>query len=103
MPLHVSSTMCSSSGGQNFIIQHLVSSHSVGGRPVHRLREDTLNLCMVSRTSKKLLINDLFPEFCSRLQSISRILSGALFRRDIDVWRMSPNNRQCPVAVEFSM
>jgi len=23
------------SGGQNCIIQHLVSSHSVGGRPVH--------------------------------------------------------------------
>ena len=40
MPLHVSSTMCSSSEGQNFIIQHLVSSHSVGGRPVHRLGED---------------------------------------------------------------
>jgi len=30
MPLHVLSTMCSSSGGQNCIIQHLVSSHSVG-------------------------------------------------------------------------
>jgi len=28
--------MCSSSGGENCIIQHLVSSHSVGGRPVHR-------------------------------------------------------------------
>ena len=25
MPLHASSTMCSSSGGQDFIIQHLVS------------------------------------------------------------------------------
>ena len=35
MPLHVSSTMCSSSGGQNCIIQPLVSSHTVGGRPVH--------------------------------------------------------------------
>jgi len=34
MPLHVSSTMCSSSGGQKSIIQHLVSSHSVGGRPM---------------------------------------------------------------------
>jgi len=32
--------MCSSSGGQNCIIQHLVSSHSVGGRPVHKLREE---------------------------------------------------------------
>ena len=41
MPLHVSSTMCSSSGGQNFIIEHLVSSlYRVGGRPVQRLRED---------------------------------------------------------------
>jgi len=39
MPLHVSSTMCSSSGGQNYTIQHLVSSHSVGGRPAYRLRE----------------------------------------------------------------
>ena len=31
--------MCSSSGGQNCILQPLVSSQSVGGRPVHRLRE----------------------------------------------------------------
>ena len=41
MPLHVSRTMCSSSGGQNSIIQHLVSSHSVGDRPVHWLIEWT--------------------------------------------------------------
>jgi len=27
MPLHVSSAMCLSSGGQNCIIQHLVLSH----------------------------------------------------------------------------
>jgi len=27
MPLHVSSSMFSSSGGQNCVIQHLVSSH----------------------------------------------------------------------------
>ena len=31
---------CSSSGDQNCTIQSLVSSHSVCGRPVHRLRED---------------------------------------------------------------
>ena len=36
--------MCSSSGGQNCIIQSLVSSHPIGGRPVHRLREDSVNL-----------------------------------------------------------
>jgi len=33
--------LCSSSGGQNCIVQHLVSSHSAGGRPVHRLGEDS--------------------------------------------------------------
>jgi len=38
--------MCSSSRGQNCITQHLVSSHSVGGRPVHRMSEESsLNLC----------------------------------------------------------
>ena len=40
MPLHVSSSMCLSSWSQNCIIQHLVSSHSVGGRPVHRTATD---------------------------------------------------------------
>jgi len=58
MPLHVSSTMCSSSGGQNCIIQHLVSSHSVSGRPVHRLREDSsLNLC-TGRSPTSVMIPD---------------------------------------------
>ena len=32
--------LCSSSGGQNCVIQYLVSLHSVGDRPVHGLRED---------------------------------------------------------------
>jgi len=32
--------LCLSSGGQNCIIQHLVSSHYVDGRPVRRLRDD---------------------------------------------------------------
>jgi len=34
--------LCSSSGGQNCIIQHLGSSHTVGGRAVHRLGDDWL-------------------------------------------------------------
>ena len=34
MPLHVSSTVVLTIRRSNFIIQHLVSSHSVGGRPV---------------------------------------------------------------------
>ena len=40
--------LCSSSGGQNCIIQHLVSSHCVGGRPVHRLREDCPPDCIIT-------------------------------------------------------
>ena len=36
--------LCSSSGGQNCIVQHLVSSHPVGGRAVYRLGEDSPNL-----------------------------------------------------------
>jgi len=38
MSPYVSSTMCSSSGGQNCIIQHSGIITPVGGRPVHRLR-----------------------------------------------------------------
>ena len=41
MPVHVSSTMCSSSGGQNCIIQHLVSSTPVRGRPMRTGRPPT--------------------------------------------------------------
>jgi len=37
--------LCSSSGGQNCVIQHLVSSHSVGGRLAHRLRESVAVRC----------------------------------------------------------
>jgi len=35
--------LCDYDQGSKLYIQHLVSSHSVGGRPVHRLGED--NLC----------------------------------------------------------
>jgi len=51
MPLHVLSTTCSSSGGQNCIVQHLVSSQSVGGRPVYGLREDWLECMHYNRSS----------------------------------------------------
>jgi len=63
MLLHVSSTVCSSSGGHNCIIQHLVSSHSVGGRPVHRLREDSSSLKLCSKhvvAYNKLIIKEDF-------------------------------------------
>ena len=36
--------MCSSSGGQNCIIVSGIIT-PIGGHPVHRLREDSLNLC----------------------------------------------------------
>ena len=41
MPLHVSSTVVLIIRRSNCIIRHQVSSHSVGGRPVHRLRDDS--------------------------------------------------------------
>ena len=57
MPLHVSSTMCSSPGGQNCILQHLVSSHlqvavpcTVLSQPVHRTatyRCDDTRCCII--------------------------------------------------------
>ena len=34
--------LCPSSRGQNFITQHLASSHSAGGRPVRRLGADAV-------------------------------------------------------------
>jgi len=37
--------LCSSSGGQIVLVQHVVPSHSVGDCSVHRLRESYRNLC----------------------------------------------------------
>jgi len=37
--LHVSSTVVLIIRRSNFVIQQLLSSHSLGGRPVHKLRE----------------------------------------------------------------
>ena len=37
--------LCSSSGGQIVLVQHLVSSLSLGDCSVHRLREDSRSLC----------------------------------------------------------
>jgi len=47
MPLHVSSTVVLIIRRSNCIIHHLVSSQSVGGRPVRRLREDSLGIILV--------------------------------------------------------
>jgi len=47
-PLHVSSIICSSSGGWILLMQHLVSSLSVSGRSVHRLRENSLSTCALN-------------------------------------------------------
>ena len=44
MPLHVSSTMCSLSGGQNCIIQYLVSSHLKVAVPCTRARDGQLQV-----------------------------------------------------------
>jgi hypothetical protein len=57
--------LCSSSGGQIVLIQHLVSSLSVGGRPVQRLREGSLNLLTgrprTDSDDTKCCINTIWP------------------------------------------
>ena len=45
MPVHVSSTMCSSSGGQKLYYAASGIITPIGGRPLHRLRESSLDLC----------------------------------------------------------
>ena len=45
MTVHVSSNMCSSSGGQNCITQHLVSSQLWVTVRCAQVEESTLNLC----------------------------------------------------------
>jgi len=54
--------LCSSSGCQNCIIQHLVSSHSVGGRPMHsctkNISKPFSHICKFSQT------NGIFPDRC---------------------------------------
>ena len=61
-------TSRSSSGGQILLIQHLVSSLSVSGRPVHRLRENckfSLNLCtggpLTESDDTRCCINTIWP------------------------------------------
>ena len=54
MPLHVLSTMCSSTGGQNCIIQHLVSSSS------------SLNLC-AGRLTTGVMIRNVNLELLTKL------------------------------------
>jgi len=45
--------LCSSSGGQIVVVQHLVPSLSLGDRSVHRLREDSRSLCSTFLAFKK--------------------------------------------------
>jgi len=44
MSLHVSNTICSSSGGQNCYYTAYGIITPVGGRPVRKMRHDSLNL-----------------------------------------------------------
>ena len=75
----------SSSGGQNCIIQHLVSSHSVGGRSVYR------NSCFIIRF---LYSSTCFEHYCAHHQEVKIVLysiwyhtcrwpSGALVERGL--------------------
>jgi len=49
MPLHVSSTMCSSSGGQKLYYTASGIITPIGGRPVRRLREDSWHMIVQKR------------------------------------------------------
>jgi hypothetical protein len=57
--------LCSSSGGKIVLIQHLVSSPSVSDRPVHRLKEFSLNLCtnwsFTESDDTRCCINTIWP------------------------------------------
>jgi len=46
--------LCSSSGGQIVLLQHLVSSLSVNGRTVCRSRADLVNLTLDDKIDKKI-------------------------------------------------
>ena len=51
--------LCSSSGGQIVLIQHLVSSLSLGDCSVNRLREErTLEACVLNGHLKKVTVSD---------------------------------------------
>ena len=58
-------TSCSSSGGQIVLIEHLLSLFTVSGRPVHRLREFSLNLCtgqpLAESDATRCCINKILP------------------------------------------
>jgi len=72
--------LCSSSEGQIVLVQHLVSSHSVGDCSVHRLRESTRNLCTeqspkesddtrcCTNTIVLLKMSTIVPETCREIQ-----------------------------------
>ena len=68
MPLYVSSTMCSSSGCQNCIVQHLVSSHKNCVVGVH----GHLVLCCISNQSFCICVSQVHkPACCAQINSNS--------------------------------
>ena len=82
MPLHVSSTVVLIIRGQNYIIQHLVLSHSVGGCPVHRLREDSQYIPVhVSSTVVPIIRRSKLYYTASGIVTLCRWLSSAQVER----------------------
>ena len=70
--------LCSSSGGQNCIIQHLVLSHSVGGRPVRRLREEIIQSIAKNNNFPQHLLLKLNPQILHKVnnkKSSKKVLS----------------------------
>ena len=63
MPLHVSSTMCSSLGGQTLYYTASGIITPIGGRPVHRLREDWMESIPSSRKAFHPVLS-LYCKYC---------------------------------------
>ena len=74
--------LCSSSGGQNCIIQHLVSSHPVGGRPILSiiLVIDQLNTQNSCFTISLLYASTCFEHCCAHHQEVKIVLYSIWYR-----------------------
>ena len=92
MPLHVSSTMCWSSGGQNCIIQHLVSPY--------RTKHSTTNVVIQQNSRKLLMMDILMSETCWAHKKWNKITSDiklAFYSSSITMMHGPINIRFIPV------
>jgi hypothetical protein len=87
---------CSSSGGQIVLIQHLVSSLSVNGRSVHRLRKNSSP--NVSRSVK--LRGTIWTEHVTRMEKMAAAYNNVVTKLKRTFCRKlgGPQGRSVPVS-----